>query len=74
MTESDPTPAAPDPVRERIEQAIAAASPLLDLVLAVGERISRIAEPVDYEYYPVRDPDSGRDPAETGGTGGPAAL
>ncbi len=31
------------------------------LVLAVGERISRIAEPTDFEYYPIRDeePDSG---------------
>jgi len=74
MTESDPTPAAPDPVRERIEQVIATVSPLLDLVLAVGERISRIAEPVDYEYYPVRDPDSEPNPAETGETGDPAAL
>ena len=43
-----------DPTAERIESAIVAVSPLLDLVLAVGERISRIAEPVDYEYYPVR--------------------
>jgi hypothetical protein len=30
------------------------AAPFLDLVLAVGERISRAAEPEDYEYYPVR--------------------
>lgn len=41
----------------RIESLIVAVSPLLDLVLAAGERISRIAEPVDYEYYPVRDED-----------------
>ena len=40
-----------------IEAVILAAAPLLDLVLSVGERISRIAEPVDYEYYPVRDED-----------------
>lgn len=39
----------------RIESAITAAAPLLDLVLAVGERISRVAEPVDYEYYPVHE-------------------
>jgi len=44
-----------DPTGEKIESAIVAVSPLLDLVLAVGEKISRIAEPVDYEYYPVRD-------------------
>jgi hypothetical protein len=40
--------------RERFEQVIGAAAPFLDLVLAVGDRISRIAEPEDYEYYPVR--------------------
>lgn len=43
-----------DPTGEKIEAAIVAVSPLLDLVLKVGEKISRIAEPVDYEYYPVR--------------------
>ena len=40
--------------RERVETLIGFAAPFLDLVLAVGERISRIAEPQDYEYYPVR--------------------
>jgi hypothetical protein len=33
---------------------IGLAAPFLDLVLAVGDRISRAAEPEDYEYYPVR--------------------
>jgi hypothetical protein len=33
---------------------IGLAAPFLDLVLAVGDRISRLAEPEDYEYYPVR--------------------
>ena len=33
---------------------IGIAAPFLDLVLAVGDRISRAAEPEDYEYYPVR--------------------
>jgi uncharacterized protein YbaR (Trm112 family) len=41
-------------IREQIEGLIATASPLLDLVLGVGERISRIVEPEDHEYYPVR--------------------
>ncbi|MGK2933222.1 MAG: hypothetical protein ACSLFD_10735 [Solirubrobacterales bacterium] len=41
--------------RGHIESAISAAAPLLDLVLAAGERLSRIAEPTDYEYYPIRD-------------------
>lgn len=40
-------------LRNRIEGAIALASPLLDVLLGVGERISRIAEPTDHDYYPV---------------------
>ena len=41
-------------LRDRIEGAIALAAPFLDIVLGVGERISRIAEPTDHEYYPIR--------------------
>ncbi len=41
-------------MQQRFERAIGAAAPLLDLVLGVGERISRIAEPTDHEYYPIR--------------------
>lgn len=40
--------------RARVETVIGLAAPFLDLVLAVGDRISRIAEPEDFEYYPVR--------------------
>jgi hypothetical protein len=40
--------------RDRVEGMIALAAPFLDLVLGVGERISRIAEPTDHEYYPIR--------------------
>jgi len=40
--------------RDRIESLIGLAAPFLDLVLGVGERISRIAEPTDHEYYPIR--------------------
>ena len=40
--------------RRRIEGALRLAAPFLDLLLAVGDRISRIAEPQDHEYYPVR--------------------
>ena len=58
MDDGDTDPGGPesgtDPVRGRFEKAISLAAPLLDLVLAVGDRVSRIAEPVDYEYYPVR--------------------
>jgi hypothetical protein len=44
--------------RERFEAVIGLAAPILDLVLAVGDRISRAAEPEDHEYYPVRAPES----------------
>jgi hypothetical protein len=40
--------------RRRFETLIGIAAPFLDVVLAAGDRISRIAEPEDYEYYPVR--------------------
>jgi hypothetical protein len=40
--------------RERVEGLIALSAPALDLLLAVGERVSRIAEPDDPEHYPVR--------------------
>ncbi len=40
--------------RQRIESLIRLASPALDLVLAVGERVSKIVEPDDPEYYPPR--------------------
>lgn len=43
----------------RFEGVISAAAPLLDLVLAVGDRVSKLLEPTDYEYYPVRDEDPG---------------
>ena len=61
--------------RERIEGVIATAAPFLDVVLAVGERISRIAEPTDHEYYPVRAGNERRLPARTGsGQGGDAPV
>jgi hypothetical protein len=40
--------------RERVESVIRMAAPGLNLVLAVGERVSRIVEPDDPEYYPAR--------------------
>ena len=40
--------------RARVETLIRVMSPFLNLVLATGERISRIVEPVDHEYYPPR--------------------
>jgi hypothetical protein len=40
--------------RERVESVIRLVAPGLNLVLAVGERVSRIVEPDDPEYYPAR--------------------
>jgi hypothetical protein len=40
--------------RDRVERLIAIAAPGLNLVLAFGDRLSRIVEPEDSEYYPVR--------------------
>jgi hypothetical protein len=40
--------------RERVERLIGIAAPALNLVLAFGDRVSRIVEPEDSEYYPVR--------------------
>jgi hypothetical protein len=48
----------------RLGVVISAAAPLLDLVLAVGDRVSKLLEPEDYEYYPVRD----EDPQESEGS------
>ncbi len=49
-------PLTPDELRtrERVETVIRLASPALNLVLAVGERVSKLVEPEDHEYYPPR--------------------
>ena len=40
--------------RDRVETLIRLMAPGLNLVLAAGERLSRIVEPDDTEYYPIR--------------------
>ena len=40
--------------RRRVETVIRLMAPVLDLVLAAGERVSRIVERDDPEYYPPR--------------------
>jgi len=40
--------------RERFESLIRLAAPALNIVLAAGERLSRIVEPDDPDYYPPR--------------------
>jgi hypothetical protein len=49
-------PMTPDQVRtrRRVETVIRVIAPALDLVLAAGDRISRVVEPEDVEYYPPR--------------------
>ena len=46
----------PDQVRrrDRVETLIRVMAPALNLILATGERLSRIVEPEDPEYYPAR--------------------
>lgn len=57
-------------MRARIETGIRLAAPALNLILAVGDRISRLAEPNDHEYYPPREPRL-EPPGRSGGSRGP---
>ena len=43
--------------RDRVEALIGLAAPVLDLVLNVGDRVSRALAPGDSDYYPIRAPD-----------------
>jgi hypothetical protein len=52
--------------RHDLERLIRLAEPGLNLVLAIGDRISRVIEPHDHDYYPPRaselnSPETGRD-------------
>jgi hypothetical protein len=49
-------PLTPDQLRtrRRVESLIRVMAPALDLVLAVGDRVSRVVERDDVEYYPPR--------------------
>jgi hypothetical protein len=40
--------------RRRVEGVIRAIAPALDVLLAVGERVSKVVEPEDSDYYPPR--------------------
>ena len=55
--------------RDRVETFIGVLAPALNLVLAAGDRLSRMVEPEDSEYYPVR---SGLLESEGGGPKRPA--
>lgn len=54
--------------RDRMETFIGLLAPALDLVLAAGDRLSRVVEREDSEYYPVRsgllEPEAGEKSAE----------
>ena len=56
--------------RERVERLIGLAAPVLNIVLAAGDRLSRIVEPEDGEYDPVRsgllEPEASQKDAEVG--------
>jgi hypothetical protein len=41
-------------VLRRVERVIALFAPMLDLLLAVGDRVSRVLEPDDPYYAPAR--------------------
>lgn len=49
-----PLTPAQERTRERVESLIGLMAPALTMVLAVGDRISRLVAPEDHEYYPVR--------------------
>jgi hypothetical protein len=42
--------------RRRVEAGIAVAAPVLDLMLAAGERVSRIVAPEEDEHPAIRPP------------------
>jgi hypothetical protein len=49
-----PTTAGQLRTRRRVETLIRLMAPALDVVLAVGDRVARIVERDDPEYYPPR--------------------
>jgi hypothetical protein len=56
--------------RERIEGLIRLMAPALDVVLKAGERLSRIVEREDHEYYPPRTSTGTEPPPRTPRAGG----
>ena len=56
--------------RDRVESLIRLMAPGLNLVLAAGERISRLVEPEDHDYYPPRAGAAEPPPSERGSDDG----
>ena len=53
--------------RRRIESVLGVVAPALDLVLAAGDRLSRVVEPEDLDWTPPRSVSSAsRPPAAVG--------
>jgi hypothetical protein len=54
--------------RDRVESLIRLMAPGLNLILAAGERLSKVVAPEDDEYYPLRtrlpDPEPAAKPLE----------
>ncbi len=50
--------------RNRVEAVIRLMAPALTLLLSAGDRLSRLVEPVDHEYYPPRQGQVEPPPAE----------
>jgi hypothetical protein len=50
--------------RTRVEGLIRLMAPGLTLLLSAGDRLSRLLEPVDHEYYPPRQGQVEPPPAE----------
>ena len=50
-------------MRERFESVIRLAAPGLNLVLAAGDRLSRLVEADDPDYYPPRTAEPEPEPA-----------
>jgi hypothetical protein len=63
--------------QRRFESLIGFAAPALDLLLTVGNRASRILQPGDDDYYPIRpaaeafELDGSRDEGRRGGPSAP---
>ena len=66
------SPPTPEQVRtrDRFEALIRLMAPAMDVVLAAGDRLSRIVERQDYEYFPPRA-GSIEPPGPTSGVRGP---
>jgi hypothetical protein len=64
-----PLTPAQERTRERVETLIGLMAPALTVVLAAGDRISRIVAPEDPEYYPARPMANGEEQGRDSASG-----